>query len=57
MSQYGRGKAVRFLRKEAGLTQIKLVVKSEVSVSWLARIESGKVDPPEIADDFEETAT
>ncbi len=36
---------MRFLREEAELTQIKLAVKAGVSMSWLSRIERGKVDP------------
>lgn len=43
--QRGLGKAVRVLREEAKLTQLRLSLKAGVSSSWLSRIERGKVDP------------
>jgi transcriptional regulator with XRE-family HTH domain len=43
--QRGLGKAVRHLREEAKLTQLRLALKAGVSSSWLSRIEGGKVDP------------
>ena len=45
MPQRGLGKAVRHLRAEAKLTQLRLALKAGVSASWLSRIEGGKVDP------------
>jgi len=43
--QRGLGKAIRFLRKESGMTQKRLAEKSGVSDSWISRIEHGEVDP------------
>jgi transcriptional regulator with XRE-family HTH domain len=43
--QTGLGAAVRVLREEAKLTQLRLALKAGVSSSWLSRIEGGKVDP------------
>lgn len=43
--QRGLGKAIRHLRETAGLTQKALAERSEISASWISRIEDGQVDP------------
>lgn len=43
--QSGVGKAIRLLREEAKVTQATLAQESDVSASWLSRIEHGDVDP------------
>jgi transcriptional regulator with XRE-family HTH domain len=43
--QSGLGKAIRFLRDEAKMTQKTLAAKSGVSAPWISRIEHGEVDP------------
>ena len=41
----GLGKAVRFLREEAKVTQAALAEKAGVSASSISRIEAAEVDP------------
>jgi transcriptional regulator with XRE-family HTH domain len=43
--QRGLGEAVRVLRERAKLTGAFLAQRSEISPSWLSRIEDGQVDP------------
>jgi transcriptional regulator with XRE-family HTH domain len=43
--QVGLGRALRFLRGQAGLTQELLAEQSGVSASWLSKIEAGRCDP------------
>lgn len=43
--QRGLGKAIRYLREEKKMTGATLAERSDVSPSWLSRIEDGQVDP------------
>jgi len=43
--QHGLGKAIRVFREEKRLTGSTLAERSEVSASWISRIEHGHVDP------------
>lgn len=43
--QSGLGKAIRSLREESKKTQATLAQESDISASWLSRIEHGEVDP------------
>jgi transcriptional regulator with XRE-family HTH domain len=43
--QPGLGRAVRQLRRQAGLSQRQLAERAGISASWLSRIESGGHDP------------
>lgn len=43
--QRGLGKAIRYLREEKKTTGATVAERSDVSPSWLSRIEDGQVDP------------
>lgn len=43
--QLGLGRAVGFLREQAGLSQDLLAERADVSASWLSQIENGHCDP------------
>jgi transcriptional regulator with XRE-family HTH domain len=45
MSEVGLGKAIRFLREEAKMTQEVLMEKSGISASELLELEDGQADP------------
>lgn len=44
-SQDEIGKKLKNARKEAGLTQLKVADKANISVNYYARIERGEVNP------------
>jgi len=43
--QYGLGKAIRTLRKEAKMTQEELGLAAEIHSTWISHIESGRINP------------
>jgi len=43
--QFGLGKAIRTLRKEAEMTQEDLGLAAEIHSTWISHIESGRINP------------